>query len=428
MISFSLACVLLAAVFAVLWFRTRARLESMRGENVKIRQADHEYMLRSQRRAEMLHRLVDGLDDGLFIVGADLKMMFVNRGALRFFPPVAEPVGRSLMECISDHRIVELISSSAGTGHRLKEEFLVSAPGYSSRVVEDHVYSVEAVPLNAEASATTDGAILVILRNETEKHNLEKIRKDFVANASHELRTPLSIIIGYLENLMDGDIEEPAETARAFTIMKKHGDRLASIVEDLLVISRMESGQIDSIKDEEFDFNVCALDVVHRLSPVIGDKKARVEVVIESGASPFIRGDRFYWDQVLFNLVGNALKENKASGLEVLIKLKQEATISEIQVRDNGVGIPHADLPFVFKRFYRVARHHGQDIKGTGLGLSIVKRAVEAHKGTITVRSRPGQETVFTIRVPRQPDPAQTKRKPPSVILDDMETVGLVPP
>jgi signal transduction histidine kinase len=413
---FALASLLVAALFGVLWLRARKQLENMEVETTKKLEEDEAYVRSTTSHAEMLHRLVDGIDDGLMIVSADMRVVFVNKGSQRFFPPIIEAEGRPLLEYVRDHRMVELISSSAMSGQRTREEFLVSSPGMSSSV-EDHVYSVEAVPLTGDALKEMAGAILVILRNETEKHTLEKIRKDFVANASHELRTPLSIITGYLENLMEGDIAEPAQTKRAFTIMKKHGDRLANIVEDLLVISRMESGQLDVIKQEEFDFKACAQDVVQRLSPVIASKEARVAVALDADTNTFIYGDQFYWDQILFNLVGNALKENQAKGLEVIIRLKQENEFSEITVRDNGVGIPHADLPFVFKRFYRVARHHSQEIKGTGLGLSIVKRAVEAHSGTITVHSKPGLETVFTIRVPRYSEGMQPPAKKPLMLL-----------
>ena len=347
-----------------------------------------------RRRSEMLHRLVDGIEDGLFIVGSDMRVMFVNRGAQGYFPPVDEPVGRPLLECMRDQRLVEMIGKCSREGRRLREEFLVAANSYNG-VTADRVYSVEAVPLQEE------GATLVILRDETAKHDLERIRKDFVANASHELRTPLSIINGYLENLSDGAITDADETKRAFTVMKKHGDRLAHLVEDLLVISRMESGEHESLQMEAFDFEQCAKDVVHRLSPLITAKQAKVRIVIKPKDERELYGDQFYWDQILFNLVQNALKENPASGLNVDILLTQTVEHSEVIVKDNGVGIPQADMPFVFKRFYRVLRSRPTDVKGTGLGLSIVKRAVEAHKGTITLRSKPGIETAFTILVPR---------------------------
>jgi signal transduction histidine kinase len=120
-----------------------------------------------------------------------------------------------------------------------------------------------------------------------------------------------------------------------------------------------------------------------------------------------IRGDRFYWDQIFFNLIENALKENKPGNLRLTVSMEREGEGCVIRVADNGIGIPRADLPFIFKRFYRVAKHHSQKIKGTGLGLSIVRRAVEAHGGTIGVDSTLGLETVFTIRLPDyRPEPA----------------------
>lgn len=401
MTAFAVGVVFTLVVCGWLWLRSRIHVRELEADLMKKLKVEEEFVQRSQRRAEMLHLLVDGIDDGLFIVSNELKVIFANRGAMHFFAPVSEPVGRTLLECVHDHRIVELVSAASSKGQRMREEFLVATRGQAN-TIEDRVYSVEVLPLLASRPTEIDGALLMVLRDETDKHTLEKIRKDFVANASHELRTPLSIINGYLENLMEGDIVAPEEAKRAYAVMKKHGDRLASTVEDLLIISRMESGEPEAVRAEEFDFRACAQDVVHRLSPVIQAKEAKVTLDMAEGGEAVVSGDRYYWDQILFNLVSNALKENLAKGLEVMIRLQQTEGFSEIQVRDNGVGIPHADLPFVFKRFYRVARHHSQEIKGTGLGLSIVKRAVEAHRGTITLHSRPGIETVFTIRVPRR--------------------------
>jgi len=402
MTEITVCSIILAVFFGILWRRSRIQVKGIESEMARQKRDEAVFLQHSQRRAEMLHRLVDGIDDGLFIVSNEQTIMFANRGALRFFPPITEPVGRQFIECVKDHRIAEVVANGARSGQRLREELLVTVSGGSHEGNAERVYSVEAVPLSSSEPAGLDSAVLVILRDETQKHHLEKIRKDFVANASHELRTPLSIIIGYLENLKEGDITDQAEIQRAFTLMKKHGDRLASIVEDLLVISRMESGQADALRLEEFDFHACAQDVVHRLSPMAATAKAKMSFRVDTGNDSVVFGDRFYWDQVLFNLVGNAIKENQGGGVNVAVRLHQEKEHSVIEVRDDGVGIPLADLPFVFKRFYRVARHHSQEIKGTGLGLSIVKRAVEAHHGTITVHSKPGVETVFTIRVPRK--------------------------
>ena len=239
----------------------------------------------------------------------------------------------------------------------------------------------------------------------TAEHQLEQVRKDFVANASHELRTPLAIIQGYLENLLDNDLIVEPEMARRFlTIMRKHTDRISHIVEDMLVISRLESGVATVLKIEPFRFRSCVKDVLERLESVIRNQNADMIITIPD-PDLVMQGDRFYWTQVLFNLVENALKQNPRGGLRVEIGCEQAGEGIQIWVSDNGVGIPCADLPHIFRRFFRVEKHHSQEeIKGTGLGLSIVKRAIEAHGGVIGVTSEPGSETKFLITVPTRRD------------------------
>jgi signal transduction histidine kinase len=241
-----------------------------------------------------------------------------------------------------------------------------------------------------------------VIRDVTTEHQLEQIRKDFVANASHELRTPLAIISGYLENLLEDGVLEETETARHFlSVMQKHTDRISRIVEDMLVISRLESGEAGSLNIEPFKISSCINDVLERLESVVRNQHAQVEVNLDN-PDRIIHADRFYWTQVLFNLVENALKQNPHHGLRVEIGCAAEpAGGLRIWVADDGIGIPSADLPHIFRRFYRVAKHHSQqNIKGTGLGLSIVKRAVEAHNGQIVVTSVPGNDTRFTIALP----------------------------
>jgi signal transduction histidine kinase len=390
-----------AVIFVSLWWRQVRMLDRHRERNAEELARVRQDIDKTYQRSEMLHRMVDGIGDGLLILNAEGRVLFLNKAMHHFFPPVNEPVGRSLIQCLPDARIVEMIQQATRTGQRTLEDFHVLANDRSAPTVEERVYTVEAVPLADDTRPLVKDSLLVILRDETAKHTLERIRQDFVANASHELRTPMAIINGYLENLLEGDITDPAEMQRVFGIMKKHGDRLAQIVQNLLLISRMESGDSDALNAEDFDFESCARDVIHRLTPLITAKEARVEILAPPKGARNIHGDRFYWDQILFNLVQNALKENEGKGLRVAIELRQGESDSEIYVRDNGVGIPAADLPYVFKRFYRVAKDRAQKIRGTGLGLSIVKRAVEAHKGEIAARSQPGIQTEFAIRVPR---------------------------
>jgi signal transduction histidine kinase len=196
-------------------------------------------------------------------------------------------------------------------------------------------------------------------------------------------------------------IEDPAVARRFLSVMRKHADRISRIVEDMLVISRLESGEANSLKVEPFRFGACINDILERLESVIRAQNATVQVNMPD-RSLVLHGDRFYWTQVLFNLVENALKQNPHPGLVVEIGCEEAGDSLRIWVADNGIGIPSADLPHIFRRFYRVEKHHSQrEIKGTGLGLSIVKRAVEAHGGTISVTSTPGRDTRFLIHVPR---------------------------
>jgi signal transduction histidine kinase len=237
----------------------------------------------------------------------------------------------------------------------------------------------------------------------TDIHQLEQIRKDFVANASHELRTPLAIINGYLENLIDDNMIENVETARRFlVVMRTHTERISRIVEDMLVISRLESGEVNALIIEPFQFIFCIKDVLERLESEILNQQADI-IVTMPDPELVIHGDRFYWTQVLFNLVENALKQNPHHRIRIEIGCDEMDEHIRIWVSDNGVGIPSDDLPHVFLRFFRVEKHHSQqEIKGTGLGLSIVKRAVEAHGGTIGVVSEPGIETKFIIAAPKE--------------------------
>jgi signal transduction histidine kinase len=265
------------------------------------------------------------------------------------------------------------------------------------------VLVVDASPIS---DTPADAPIIrVVIRDVTTEHRTEQIRKDFVANASHELRTPLTIINGYLANLIDDDlVDDPEMTRRFLKIMRRHSERIARIVEDMLVISRLESGEASALNMKPFRVRSCIQDVLERLESMIRNQKAKITVDMPD-EDLLLNGDRYYWTQVLFNLIENALKQNPRAGLHVQVGCFAEVDDIKLWVADDGVGIPSADLTHIFRRFYRVAKHHSQEeIKGTGLGLSIVKRAVEAHHGKITVTSVPGEDTRFTMVIPSAPD------------------------
>ncbi len=347
-------------------------------------------------------RLLDALGDAFLLVDSDGRICFANAAARELFGK-RELVGRPVLETLPDPRLAEAPMHCLETGEPTQARVVL--PQQTSPRGDLETRGVNAWIIDAARLPTHEGGeptTRLILRDMTTEHQTEQIRKDFVANASHELRTPMAIINGYLENLLDDDMVDDPQMARRFlSVMRKHADRISRIVEDMLVISRLESGEAAALKIEPFRFRSCIKDVLERLESLIRSQQAEI-LVLMPDEGLILHGDRFYWTQVLFNLVENALKQNPHPGLRVEIGCETAGDSHHIWVADNGIGIPSADLPHIFRRFYRVEKHHSQqEIKGTGLGLSIVKRAIEAHGGTITVTSVPGRETKFFITLPK---------------------------
>lgn len=356
-----------------------------------------------QQARDERNRLLDALGDAFLLVDANSVVRFANSAAHELFGS-GELVGKTVREVIHDPRLSKSLARCLETGEPIQSRVVLpqqTSPrgDLENRGINAWIIDVARLPPQPDGGITTR----IILRDVTAEHHIEQIRKDFVANASHELRTPMAIINGYLENLLDDDLLEEPEMARRFlTIMRKHSDRISRIIEDMLVISRLESGEANSLKIEPFRFRSCIHDVMERLESVIRGQNAEIDVIMPDPAI-VLHGDRFYWTQVLFNLVENALKQNPHPGLRVEVGCAQHPGGYQIWVADNGIGIPSADLPHIFRRFYRVEKHHStREIKGTGLGLSIVKRAIEAHGGSIGVTSVPGRETKFLISLPKQ--------------------------
>lgn len=354
-----------------------------------------------QARAER-DILLNALGDAFLLVDSEANIRFANAAAGALFGN-RDLINRPVQEAFLDPRLAEALLRCLATGEPAQSRVVLpqqTSPRGNAETRGVNAWIIDAAQLSNPSDAHP--ITRVIIRDVTAEHQIEQVRKDFVANASHELRTPLAIINGYLENLLDDDMLSDSEMSRRFlAVMRKHADRISRIVEDMLVISRLESGEASALKVEQFRFRSCINDVLERLESVIRHQDAEIAIHMPD-PDVVLKGDRFYWTQVLFNLVENALKQNPHRGLHVEIGCKLEGPNFHVWIADNGVGIPSADLAHIFRRFYRVEKHHSQlEIKGTGLGLSIVKRAIEAHHGTIGVTSVPGRETKFLIAVPK---------------------------
>ncbi|MCR9155122.1 MAG: ATP-binding protein [Bacteroidetes bacterium] len=232
-------------------------------------------------------------------------------------------------------------------------------------------------------------------RNEiAELREREDFRREFIGNISHELKTPIFNIQGYLLTLLDGAIDDHEINRRYLKRANKSVDRMINIIEDLEVISALESDRME-VFAETFDLVELVDDVFELLDDKAKKKGIRFNTHTENDRSTLVVADRSKIEQVLINLIGNAIKYGSQDGLiEVRFFDMDQHILSEI--KDDGIGIPPEDLPRVFERFYRVDKSRSRDAGGTGLGLSIVKHIIEAHKQTINVRSRENKGSTFS--------------------------------
>ena len=398
-----------AGLFILGWKLRSARLQS----KAALDAARSQFQSELDTALDERNHLLDALGDPFLLVSLEANILFANSAACDLFGN-RDLVGRTVQETFFDARLTDPIDRCLETRQHARSRIVLPqqmSPLGTRESRGANAWIVDAAPLPSPEGGSP--ITRVIVRDVTSEHQIEQIRKDFVANASHELRTPMAIIGGYLENLIDDDMVDEAGTARHFLkIMRKHSDRISRIIEDMLVISRLESGESNPLTIKPFPIRSCINDVLERLESVIRKQQADVQIIMPDDEA-ILHGDRFYWTQLLFNLVENALKQNPHPGLRVEIGCKNLGENFHIWVTDNGIGIPSADLPHIFRRFFRVDKHHSQrEIKGTGLGLSIVKRAIEAHGGDISVTSVPGSETKFLITLPLPP-PNHVSRRPP---------------
>jgi signal transduction histidine kinase len=257
-------------------------------------------------------------------------------------------------------------------------------------------------------------------RDITALRRLEQVRKDFVANVSHELRTPLTSIKGYVEALLDGAKDNPEEAGRFLQIILKQSDRLNLILDDLLQLSQIESG-IVRFRREPVQLNALVERMLPLIKPMADKKRQSLAVAVPPDLPP-VSGDEDRLVQVLTNLLDNAVKYTPEEGAiritgRLAARAADEPAQVELSVADTGIGIPEADRPRVFERFYRVDKARSRELGGTGLGLSIVKHIVEGHGGRIWVEANQPSGSRFVLRLPAAsevPGPVQTSLEIPA--------------
>ncbi|MFP4199671.1 MAG: sensor histidine kinase [Halanaerobium sp.] len=254
---------------------------------------------------------------------------------------------------------------------------------------EEKIIQATFIPLLDEEEKINGGVI--VLTDITELRKLETVRNDFVANVSHELRTPLTSMVGYLDTLLESDIEDPETRDRFLKIIKEETDRLSILIKDLMNLSKIESQSFD-LKSENLEKVVTK--VTNLMEKNAKDKNIDFEVIIADNL-PLVYMVQEQIKQVLINLIDNAIKYTPAGG-QVKVEVLQEGDKVYFSVKDTGMGIPKSDQERIFERFYRVDKARSRSLGGTGIGLSIVRNIVKQHGSEIQVKSREGVGSEFS--------------------------------
>jgi two-component system phosphate regulon sensor histidine kinase PhoR len=345
----------------------------------------------AHRERSELNAIVASIPEGIFTVDRRLCVLHANRGVETMFQLASSPVGRTVVEAFGHAAMHRLVQEGVSENKPHRGEIIVDQGGTR------RVYELSISPL--EQGSEHAGAVVVV-HNITRIKSLEQVRREFVANVSHELRTPLTIISGYLETLIDGGLEDRPMTEKALGVMFKHADRLGRLVDDLLTISRAESRSVP-LDTQRLDLRDLLRHVVEQLDGPIRNQAATVRITT-AGGDLSLEADAARLEQVFLNLLENALKYGNRPGLAVDLYVERAGPNLHVQVTDNGPGIPREDQEHIFERFYRVHKDRSRETGGTGLGLSIVKNVVQAHGGTVSVSSIPGEGSTFTVVLPAQ--------------------------
>jgi two-component system phosphate regulon sensor histidine kinase PhoR len=378
----------LVAVTALAWMlRQRWRDASTRqARELAEEQSRHEASVRDE--ATRVANIFDRMLDGVIIVGRDGQIRFANRAAGEFFA-APQMAGRTLLEATRRHEIAALLQPGDRKSDAVDQELRLEHGGRSRTL------QMNALALNA-ADGTRDGTLL-IFHDVTRLRQLESVRQDFVANVSHELRTPLSLIKSAAETLIDGGKSEPQVMERFLAIIDKNASRLTLLIDDLLLLARLDSGRLE-LNFRSMPLHTAAQEALDDAA-LLAHARA-VTLRNEVGRDVFATADPDRLRQVLANLVDNAIKYGRVSGTVIVRGRVLDSHYVEIAVHDDGPGIPPDAKARIFERFYRVDKARAREQGGTGLGLAIVKNVVEAHGGDIRVDSPAGGGTtfVFTLR------------------------------
>jgi two-component system phosphate regulon sensor histidine kinase PhoR len=379
--------VAIAALLALhFWWRGQLEREraAWQAETAKREAREHAAAADTHARQEAL---LDSMIEGVLVLDEDGRVQFANRAFAQIFRPAGSLVGKTVIEAVRQHEVAEFVARANQEGRVTANEIRLNT--------EPECW----LQLNAAAITNAQKRQLgtvVVFHDQTQLKRLEGTREDFVANVSHELRTPLSLIKGYAETLLDGAKDNPEVATKFLQTIDRNARRLDLLIQDLLIISSLESGRVS--------LSLGVVDLKSLTERLLADFKTRADarhVKLVNTMPPLMaHADDARLEQVLGNLLENALKYGRENGTVTIGGRTTAEGPIELFVQDDGPGIPAEALERVFERFYRVDKARSREQGGTGLGLSIVKHIVQGHGGRVWVESQPGQGAKFFFTLP----------------------------
>lgn len=354
------------------------------------RQEIDEQLLTLQRRADEFDQISRSMSEGLMVLDVDGNIVSINDAAMDMFDLERSCIGRSFLEVYRAHDFSAAVRKSLESGH---EELRL---GRNGRVIR--------FSMSRMVSSGTVIGLVILAFDITERAEAEDMRREFSANVSHELKTPLQGIIGSAE-LIEMGMAQGDDVKRFASNIRKEASRMVNLIEDIIGLSQLDEG-VSSAK-ESIDLSLVVQSVVDELSACADERGVSLEVRSAGASDCKVLGVPRLIHEMLYNLVDNAIKYNVQGG-RVDVSVSHQDSLGAgnsvvLEVSDTGIGIPKEHLPRVFERFYRVDKSHSRASGGTGLGLSIVKHVVMYHGGKVSVESKVGSGTKFTVVLPCSP-------------------------
>jgi two-component system phosphate regulon sensor histidine kinase PhoR len=380
----------ICAALALAWGRERVlrKADAARGRQDLAEQRlrrDAELKEQAQRTAALFDRMVEGL----IVVDAVGRIRVANRAAAALFGFEPPAVGKTILEATRHHEVAAVVG-------RLDRELEVL--GHEMRI--DSMESPRFLQVNAlalrDSAGAADGAI-VVFHDLTRLRQLEGVRQEFVANVSHELRTPLSLIKSAVETLIEGGKEDPAVLSRFLHIIDKHANRLALLIDDLLLLSTLDSGGL-RLDRQPISFRTVVQEAIDDLRARAEARDVTLVNSVPGALVAVVDSERIR--QVVSNLLDNAIKYGRQGGKATIEGRTLPNGRVEVTIADDGPGIPRESQERIFERFYRVDKARSREQGGTGLGLAIVKHVIQAHGGDVRLESEAGAGSTFILTLP----------------------------